>query len=335
MAEGFFRSKKGFTVVQNEITKDASISLKAKGLYLVIQAYISMPDKIWTKDDFIRLTKEGKKAFESAWQELKDTGYLKVHCMANDGKWRTEYELLDAPQLGAHIYYHNKEGEITSDNLKRAAKKQVEEIKQVQQEENRYPLFGSNGSKEDRYPPFGSNGNGSNGNGYNGNGNNGCGYNGNGGNNNKDFKEKPLIKTNITNNIIPNPNLNPEPTKEEPNAAEKYPMNFILEYFHEDDLMVMGLPEQEVELVMDILYDTLNSTRKELWVGRQRRTIDIVRSRLMKLTVLDIEYAIGQYKKQTGEIHHQKAYMLTLLYDARGQGELDISNQVMHDMYGG
>ena len=52
MAEGFFRSKKGFTVVQNEITKDANISLKAKGLYLVIQAYISMPDKKWTKEDF-------------------------------------------------------------------------------------------------------------------------------------------------------------------------------------------------------------------------------------------------------------------------------------------
>ena len=54
MAEGFFRSKKGFTVVQNEITRDVKISLKAKGLYLVIQAYISMPDKKWTKEDFMK-----------------------------------------------------------------------------------------------------------------------------------------------------------------------------------------------------------------------------------------------------------------------------------------
>ena len=67
MAEGFFRSKKGFTVVQNEITRDVKISLKAKGLYLVIQAYISMPDKKWTKEDFRNLTKEGKKAFDSAF----------------------------------------------------------------------------------------------------------------------------------------------------------------------------------------------------------------------------------------------------------------------------
>ncbi|MBP3665086.1 MAG: RNA replicase, partial [Tyzzerella sp.] len=123
MAEGFFRSKKGFTVVQNEITRDAKISLKAKGLYLVIQAYISMPDKKWTKEDFRNLTKEGKKAFDSAWKELKDFGYLKVHFMPDNGKWQTEYELLDEPDLGPHTLYHNSEGEVSSDNLTRAEKK--------------------------------------------------------------------------------------------------------------------------------------------------------------------------------------------------------------------
>ena len=120
MAEGFFRSKKGFTVVQNEITKDANISLKAKGLYLVIQAYISMPDRKWTKEDFMRLAKEGKKAFDSAWKELKESGYLKVHIMSDNGRWRTEYELLDEPEEGPHTLYHNADGKVTSDNLQRA-----------------------------------------------------------------------------------------------------------------------------------------------------------------------------------------------------------------------
>ena len=107
MAEGFFRSKKGFTVVQNEITRDTHISLKAKGLYLVIQAYISMPDKKWTKEDFMRPAKEGNKAFDSAWKELKESGYLKVHIMSDNGRWRTEYELLDEPVDGPHTWYHN------------------------------------------------------------------------------------------------------------------------------------------------------------------------------------------------------------------------------------
>lgn len=122
MAEGFFRSKKGFTVVQNEITKDANISLKAKGLYLVIQAYISMPDRKWTKEDFMRLAKEGKKAFDSAWKELKESGYLKVHIMSDNGRWRTEYELLDEPEEGPHTLYHNADGKsqvITFNGQKR------------------------------------------------------------------------------------------------------------------------------------------------------------------------------------------------------------------------
>ena len=157
MAEGFFRSKKGFTVVQNEITKDANISLKAKGLYLVIQAYISMPDRKWTKEDFRNLTKEGKKAFDSAWKELKDFGYLKVHFMPDNGVWRAEYELLDEPDPGPHTLYHSCDGTVSSNNLTRAEKKRqvdlsVEENKQVspenisdpaveKEENHRYPLL--------------------------------------------------------------------------------------------------------------------------------------------------------------------------------------------------
>lgn len=211
MAEGFFRSKKGFTVVQNGITKDVTISLKAKGLYLVIQSYITMPNKKWTKEDFLRLTKEGRKAFDSAWNELKNSGYLKVHFMPDNGKWRTEYELLDEADLGAHTLYHNKAGDITSDNVSRAQKKAFlnasndNHTTSVQIEKNtveagkdrkyafdsetdsRYPLFGSNAKMEDdRYPPFGSNANGSNGKGYNAEGNNGYGLYGKGGNNNKE-----------------------------------------------------------------------------------------------------------------------------------------------------
>lgn len=63
MAEGFFRSKVGFTVVQNFITKDKEVSLKVKGLYLIIQANITMPGKKWRKDDFLSMNIDGKRLF--------------------------------------------------------------------------------------------------------------------------------------------------------------------------------------------------------------------------------------------------------------------------------
>lgn len=158
MAEGFFRSKKGFTVVQNEITRDTTISLKAKGLYLVIQAYITMPDKKRTKDDFMRLAKEGNKAFDSAWKELKESGYLKVHIMSDNGRWRTEYELLDEPEAGPHTLYHNADGEVTSDNVRRAEKKQKSLLSEG--EKNHYPkninrtMSGKNEAKTMNYNEF-------------------------------------------------------------------------------------------------------------------------------------------------------------------------------------
>ena len=335
MAEGFFRSKKGFTVVQNEITRDVNISLKAKGLYLVIQAYISMPDKKWTKEDFRNLTKEGKKAFDSAWKELKDFGYLKVHFMPDNGVWRAEYELLDEPDLGPHTLYHSCDGTVSSNNLTRAEKKRqadlsVEENKQVssenisdpaaeKDENHRYPPFGTNG-KDDRYPPYGSNANGSN-----GNGNNGYVSNANGGNNNKDYNIKPDIKTDLS---------NPYPDQDVDTMEEKYSMEFIEQHYELEPKYVSALQEKSINTVKDVLYDVLNTQKPVLRVMGEDKPASVVKSRLLKLDRMDIDYAIEQYQKQVTKVHNHKAYMLTVLYQAKSQGELDISNRVMYDFYG-
>ncbi len=330
MAEGFFRSKKGFTVVQNEITKDASISLKAKGLYLVIQAYITMPDKKWTKDDFLNLTKEGRKAFDSAWKELKDFGYLKVHFMPDNGKWRAEYELLDEPDPGPHTLYHNNEGEITSDNITRAKKKCQSEAAYRQNQEDcpseatentgndRYPLFGSN-AKEYRYPPFGSNGN----------GNNGQGSNANGGNNNKDYNINPEIKPNIINH-----NLNQYQNQKEDVMGEEYSMEFIEEHYEIQDMYVNPCDKSDYDTVKDVLYDALNTTKSVLRVMGEDKPSSVVKSRLLKLNRFDIDYAIKQYNSQVTKVHNHKSYMLTVLYLAKSQGKMDINNRVMYDFYG-
>lgn len=325
MAEGFFRSKKGFTVVQNEITKDANISLKAKGLYLVIQAYISMPDRKWKKEDFRNLTKEGKKAFDSAWKELKDFGYLKVHFMPDNGVWRAEYELLDEPDPGPHTLYHSCNGTVSSNNLTRAEKKRqadlsVEENKQVslenisdptaeKEENHRYPPFGTNG-KDDRYPLYGSNANGSN---------------ANGGNNNKDYNIKPDIKTDLS---------NPYPDQDVDTMEEKYSMEFIEQHYELEPKYVSALQEKSINMVKDVLYDVLNTKKPVLRVMGEDKPAAVVKSRLLKLNRCDIDYAIDQYQKQVTKVHNHKAYMLTVLYQAKSQGELDISNRVMYDFYG-
>ncbi|WP_020072449.1 hypothetical protein [Faecalispora sporosphaeroides] len=116
--EGRFRPRKTkFAQVSNAALHDDKLSLKAKGLYSLIQSLITMPDadlSIWK----IKLKcKEGSKAFDAAWKELKDCGYLKQYRMPTGerGKFKYEYDLLEEPDLTTSATINlNKNGEIVS-----------------------------------------------------------------------------------------------------------------------------------------------------------------------------------------------------------------------------
>jgi hypothetical protein len=99
---GKFRHRKAkFAQISNSALQDAQLSLKSKGLYSLIQSYITMPNYDLYKWFLIKQCKEGEKAFQSAWQELKDTGYLKQFRIPSGkrGQFCYEYELLDEPDL--------------------------------------------------------------------------------------------------------------------------------------------------------------------------------------------------------------------------------------------
>ena len=90
-----------FSQISNTALKDKNLSLKGKGLYAVIQSLNTIPGidlRIWK----IRsMCKEGDKAFDGAWKELKKTGYLKqyrIPCGKN-GAFIYEYDLLFEPDL--------------------------------------------------------------------------------------------------------------------------------------------------------------------------------------------------------------------------------------------
>lgn len=98
---GRFRRKKvNFSAVSNEILRDESISLKAKGLYAMIQSYITLENFTLYKGFLRKHCCEGRKAFESAWKELKDTGYLLQYRMQDEKNlFYYEYELADIPEI--------------------------------------------------------------------------------------------------------------------------------------------------------------------------------------------------------------------------------------------
>lgn len=95
---GRFRKKRNnFSMVSNHIIRDNTVSLKAKGLYALIQSYITIEDFTLYKGFLQSKCCEGKKAFDSAWKELKDVGYLVQYRMQDPTTKQIfwEYELLD------------------------------------------------------------------------------------------------------------------------------------------------------------------------------------------------------------------------------------------------
>ena len=96
---GKFRKKRvNFAMVSNEIIRDETISLKAKGLYALIQSYITIEDFTLYKGFLQSKCIEGERAFDGAWKELKEKGYLVQYKMREGAKsFYYEYELLDSP----------------------------------------------------------------------------------------------------------------------------------------------------------------------------------------------------------------------------------------------
>jgi hypothetical protein len=96
---GNFRSTiPPFTMVDNRVIENKNLSMKAKGLYLIIMHYVTIPNFTLNKRYLMSLSKEGERAFDSTWKELKDAGYLKQYRLKGEGgKWVYEYELLIEP----------------------------------------------------------------------------------------------------------------------------------------------------------------------------------------------------------------------------------------------
>ena len=116
-------------------------------------------------------------------------------------------------------------------------------------------------------------------------------------------------------------------------VQERYSLEQIKEYFcyeamiHDNSCLI-----SDIDSVMNILHDTLNTTKATIRIsGEDKPTMSVI-GKLMKLTHLEIMYAIEQYNKQTEKIKFSTNYMLKLLYVAKEQMHLDTANRVQYDM---
>lgn len=138
------------------------------------------------------------------------------------------------------------------------------------------------------------------------------------------------IKTSSSQQKIQSTNDNKTNIKK---SQESYTLDYI-KNLYEYDIMVKDRPtaREEINNVINILYDILNTEEESIKIMNTQKPSAIVKSKLLKLNFNDILYVIEQYNKQTKRIKNPKAYILSMLYQAKEQYNLDMTNKVNYDM---
>lgn len=150
-------------------------------------------------------------------------------------------------------------------------------------------------------------------------------------------KEKGLVsgsdQTADTSTMNYNSSIKNDNTKQSKSQElERYTMSDIKMLYEYDSLIIQYPAKQaDIDVVFDILYDTLNSTKQIIRIGGEDKPGMVVIGRLMKLQPDDLIYSIDKYHEQTDRIKNVKGYLLTILYNSREQNHLDIMNLGHHN----
>lgn len=151
------------------------------------------------------------------------------------------------------------------------------------------------------------------------------------------IKEKELeTEPTKAQNQAPNKNISDmdkdNTNKSKSQELERYTMMDIKMLYEYGNLIIQYPAKQtDIDVVFDILYDTLNSTKQTIKVGGEDKPTMVVIGRLMKLQPDDLIYSIDKYHEQTDRIKNVKSYLLTILYNSREQNHLDIMNLGHHN----
>lgn len=91
------RPDRHFTILDNSLLRSGLLSLRAKGLLVMLLSY---PDNWKTSsENLAKVCLEGRDAIRSALRELEEAGYLRRIKRQDDaGRWISENYIFDTPQ---------------------------------------------------------------------------------------------------------------------------------------------------------------------------------------------------------------------------------------------
>ena len=102
------------------------------------------------------------------------------------------------------------------------------------------------------------------------------------------------------------------------------------------DILLSDMPydQDRLEEILELIVETVCSTKKNIRVAGTDYPAEVVRSRLLKLDAEHIRFVFDCLKENTTKIRNIKQYLLTTLYNAPTTIGNYYSALVQHDMYG-
>lgn len=127
-------------------------------------------------------------------------------------------------------------------------------------------------------------------------------------------------------------------TKDEASQAENRTEKVAVQTKHSTDelkkqydyvAMISENPSKQeyIDICIDIITTTVNSKKDTIRIQKEEIQREKVVDRLLKLAKEDILWVIGKFEQQPNQINYPKAYLLTLLHDAKNQRILDRQNR--------
>ena len=99
-------SATGYTTIYNEVLRDRTLSLDAKGLFAVIKSFIGLPDFALSKRRLSYACSDSGYLLNAAWKELKQKGYLQHYfSQSENGAFCHVYNLMQHPSAPVDFVY--------------------------------------------------------------------------------------------------------------------------------------------------------------------------------------------------------------------------------------
>ena len=314
-----------YTVMSNHHLKNRSLSLKAKGLLSVM---LSLPDEWdYTLRGLAAISKEGVDAIREAIRELEDAGYI-VRSRGRNEKGQlsgTEYVIYEHPQQKANapmLDFTTQEKSVVADEAKghSAAEKPLNSNTsgvapgscETSDNSGKTPMW-ENPTLEN--PTL----------------ENPTQLNTKRSKTNSESKKQTPSSIHLS---IPSPSLSAQTEEgigEDQVRKYRNQVKRNIDYFEISEDYAANL--EQLDEIVDLMVETLCSTRPTLSVAGDNLPASLVKERLLKINCMHIQYVMDSLKSNTTPVRNIKRYLLTVLFNAPATIDHYYSAQFRHEYY--